>query len=197
MVCLARVISKSHYLNGLTSGPVRRGTVLASFDPFCYLEFPNRQMVCLGTAAVGNGPFHMVLELPVGLDFLSTVHRGEACFAGRCSLCAETLTAHVADALQWTQSWERDLASRVSRPLMIDALEGIFLEEGSTRSLGWQLAFRPVGNLSNTLHGRFLSKAGESLASLKSGVLSRDFRSVFRGAAELVGLGFGLTPSGD
>lgn len=199
-----RAVSVSEYVVDLVGGPPVGGRAVAVFDRTAYVGLGGCEFLCLGVASVGNGPF-TVLIAPTGQPLSGLVQPGDECAVGGNCVRVGALHITTAGAPVWASSWHT-AAPRPGDPAVPEVWERLALakrilrQEGNAQSLGWMLTF-----CSETWSGRGavtytslgLGAVCRGLALLRSGLASGRGALVGEGARALVGLGPGLTPSGD
>ncbi|HIP96496.1 MAG TPA: DUF2877 domain-containing protein, partial [Anaerolineae bacterium] len=170
--------------------------LLAVFDHACDLVTPDGGVVALVTPQIGNGPLNVVVEVEPG-NF-AAVEPGMAAMLDGGRLRAGGLVVVLDKATVWEPcpDWS---ALRARRATVVGRL-----------SLLWTIALRhaPAGNLLEIISGReardAISPRGdvlsaviwEAVEALRAG-WEGDIALLQKGAAQLSGLGSGLTPAGD
>lgn len=182
--------------------PGRYGRVIARFTRSCYVESAGGGLICVADHRLGEGPLTLSVDLPPGSTmcglhiFAGTrlTREGAGFRLGDLLLCTRDMT-------RWTPPPITSLAPtvKIHRRLkgLIDRLQGYVPCQGlaalvphaGTLAQGKLPATGPAGALEELAMAR--------VAQLCSGVLARDARLVDGAVGGLVGLGPGLTPSGD
>ena len=152
--------------------------VLAVFDHACDLVTPGGDVVALVTPQIGNGPLNVVVEVEPG-DF-AAVEPGMAAMLNGGRLQVGGLEVILEGAVVWEPcpDWS---ALRARRASIVSRLP-----------LLWTIALRhaPANSLLELAVGR------DAISSYIAG-WEGDIARLQEGAAQLAGLGSGLTPAGD
>ena len=166
------------------------GQVLANYHRACNLVTSKGEIIALVTPAIGNGPLNIVLE-ETGL--LEHVQPGLPVVLsnGQVAL-GDSLVVLLDEVHLWKPEvdWEC-LASRRRR-----------LAESLTRLWDWlsqsdvSHGARPNGTRSSQ-NQAFLAMAQQSIKGLWRALGDGDRSGIYKNAAQLAGLGPGLTPAGD
>lgn len=153
---------------------------------------------------VARGPLNVVVDLDVDLTFASlSMSVGDAVIRQRDSLfVGRYIEIRLCDARVWTCTTR---LPQVASPLRvnekIDALKVRVLELGNHGGLGQLVRYESQIIRGETIPDEVLpmisAKVLPHLRSLVSAIISEDLRTVENSAKSLVGLGIGLTPSGD
>lgn len=170
------------------------GRVLAVFRRTAHLALPGGALAAPCVRGVPPGPLNLVADLPPATDLGLLLAQGEPVLRRGGVLLAGRLAIDLGRAREWSPppppagvAWE-GLEGRV-RACAIGAA-------GAEGGLG-PLAMPSAGADLAPPPSRLLEAARAPLARLADGVLVRDAGAVREGARSLVGLGPGLTPSGD
>ncbi len=173
----------------------QRGRVLAAFPHACNLVAPNGALVALVTPAVGDGPLNIVVEA----DGLPDLAAGELAWLDQRAVSVGSLTVALAQARVWDPrpDWqvlrsqldtirERLPAARAAARLLAPAESLLaLLELGNGTPLP---SFSPMPQMALA--------ASRAADALRDGWLG-DADRLLQGAAQMAGLGLGLTPAGD
>ncbi len=179
-------------------GPL--GRVCASFRRSCHVQTLDGEVLCIAHAALGRGPLTVSVRLDVaGLQALGAVDGSPVVLEDQC-LYVGPLVLVLANAAVWSPQHlgravdnlagerARWLAATISQQVPADGL-GCLLPfvEGITKGQ-WTDAkgMTPLASLALT-----------SLSNLVDGLLIGDVWCTNTGVTGLLGLGPGLTPSGD
>ncbi|MDI6895551.1 MAG: DUF2877 domain-containing protein [Bacillota bacterium] len=200
-----RGTSVSAYADNLVSGPRQEGRVLAVFEKTSYMEFPGNRLLCAAVPSVGNGPFTILVELHPRKPLSSLLRPGDRCAVGDGSLEVGGLYADLTGAPRWVSSWQacsgRPEGCVGAVRTRLSAAAELFRREGRRDKPGWLLTFAgdgvPGEMEGESFTGLMLGAARKGLALLRQGVLQGSPALLTAGASSLVGLGPGLTPSGD
>ena len=177
-------------------------TVIAVFARSFYLANDIGELVCVGPAGLGGGPLNMLCDLPAGLDFQESGLRvGETASSDGVVLrIAGRFAFALADAAPWRS--RPPPAGRDGARLAA----GLAALSAATRDVGGAGGFAPlVAGLAGRSDRRaevspvdspLLRLAAPAIASLGEFLAGRA-AAPGEPAAILVGLGPGLTPSGD
>lgn len=155
--------------DALASGP---GEVCAVFRRSLYLRFPGERYACLGDGSLGRGPLNARVSHRRALGALAAGDR---------------VTVSPAGATLWVP---RPLESRPSRSKLVANLDSL------NRAVTRRPAREGLGGAIAGAVSPLLDHARPALAALDSW-LEQPRAPVPPGARSLIGLGPGLTPSGD
>ena len=160
----------------------RQPRILHVFDDACNLINEHREVLSIVAPEIGNGPFNLVLEHAPCFSDQLTLESALSTSSGYLSI--GTLVINTANARRWSPrpDWEAlhtrraDIANRLPKIQITDPLRG---------NLEAPFATTSTGSL-QSLDANF------SFALAKA-----DIPSAKKIAAQLAGLGIGLTPAGD
>ena len=173
--------------------PASRGSVLAVFRRSFYVELDGGALACVGPAAMGAGPLNALARLPDGLDWrASGLAAGAPAHVGRGSLIIEGGFELALDsAVAWSPArpedgWSRgSLAAGVARLRRV--AQGFDLSDGLARLVVWDA---PAGDL-------LIERGRAGAAALRNWIAGDCTNELSTNIRDLIGLGPGLTPSGD
>jgi hypothetical protein len=186
------------------------GRVWASFERACYLELADSGLIALVLPGVGAGPLYVVIDADPGV--LAAVGPGMPVHLAGRRLRVGTLEVDLEGARVWEPRPDWDslrphLAGIAGRLPLVLTLALACAPEGSLLLL---LAAPGANPSDDSVHGAFLARAREAAECLRSGwgngwesdgwmgTCSEESLDRLRaGAAQLAGLGGGLTPAGD
>jgi len=184
-------------------GGERNGEVLASFQQSAYVRLGEGDVLCLCSAKLGAGPLNATFEAPV--SFFSGLHQGApvAVRAGNLLIDARYLVAF-GSAVAWQPPLLPDRAKWCALQDGFDLLAGRLRNHQHTEGLAplvrelcndWKGLHVPSGGGEPGLLKLAVPALGDLLAWLSRAAASGDDSPPpVRG---LIGLGPGLTPSGD
>ena len=189
-----RVRSVSRPVFEWLGGATKTGKILALFRRVCAIQAADQRLISLVAPEVGDGPLSIVLE-QAPTDWAG-LQPGAQVRVGRDLLQCENLEISLEGARIWDPrpDWE-DLRANAST--LLRRLEHLAVRipdhapAGGLLSLLWNHELPGSSSLS-AMHAR-AQKAAQTLRVGWDG----DEAQVKAGAAQLAGLGTGLTPSGD
>ncbi len=163
--------------------PGAAGRVLASFDRSCYLETAEGQLIAVLAESLGRGAFALTVD---GAPSFIDLRPDDAASVEGQTLHLGPMRIDLRSAAPWDP---------VLPPLNGPAGEGL-------RALADHLrAHAPAEGLARVhfedLETPLLAQGRRALDRLREGLAHADATAVTQGAAQLAGLGPGLTPSGD
>ena len=172
-----------------------RGSVLAVFHRSFYVEFDDGALACVGPGGMGAGPINALAELPDGLDWQASgmVPGAPAHVDGRCLRIGFLFEFGFASAVDWlpirpAPGWSRQsMAAGLSE--LRRAAESYDLSQGFARLVATD---PPIGDI-------LIERGQAGAAALRTWLTATADRDGVPAAEarELIGLGPGLTPSGD
>lgn len=183
----------------------REGTVLAVFQHACLLTFPVRKVVALVLPKIGNGPHNIVLEnLDPSLRWVqsgvfSATEPGMRAILSRKGLRIGEMEVTLGGAEPWEPrpNWKRVRQNRrgiENRLPLLRTFAATHYPEGSLFSSAASDPCVTVLGQGSARKARAVVQ--ESLQHLQAG-WAGDLNELRCGAAQLAGLGGGLTPAGD
>ena len=166
--------------------------VFSSFERSCNLIDEQGRFIAIVHNTIGNGPFAMVLEeLPLNLEQMLSV--GDPVVVGKNSLIVNTTIVDFSEATVWSARLDWDYLK--ARPRCFKKnIRDLYLTVQNNAS---------NGSLSSMLCpakdniGYVCTKVSESAQQLYRGIVSGNIQKIYVGAANIAGLGVGLTPAGD
>lgn len=172
--------------------PGRRGRVLAVFRRSFYVEMDDGALACIGPEGMGAGPLNALSNLPAGIDWqASGLAPDTACHVeGDAIVIGERFQFDFDEAVPWRPSrpgpWSpatlaAGLATLYEYTAAYDLTEGLAALAG------------PVSDGDNPV----IRAARPSLTALRGWIETNDGGQPPPDAIGLIGLGTGLTPSGD
>ena len=166
--------------------------VFSTFERACNLIDEQGRFISIVDNTIGNGPFAVVLEeLPFSLDKMLSV--GAPVVVGNNSLTVNTTTIDFSEATLWSARVDWDYPKHCPHQFQKN-IGDLYLTVQNNAS---------GGSLSSILHstrdnmGYVSARVTDSAQQLYSGIVSGDMQKIYLGAANMAGLGVGLTPSGD
>ncbi len=190
-----RVLTLSSYLHGFLQHP-HTGTTGATFNRSCYLDLDG-QIVALVAADLLNGPINIVLDVPPKMSF----HRLRVG-----TVVASTPTALSTDeglrvTLDSARPWDAALTpwTKVDETTLnanLALTRALLLAKAPRESFARHLAALN-GRERTQRVGRSEPRALVAMANFLTGMQRSDLAAVSEATRQLVGLGSGLTPSGD
>ena len=166
--------------------------VFSTFERACNLIDEQGRFISIVDNTIGNGPFAVVLEeLPFSLDKMLSV--GAPVVVGNNSLTVNTTTIDFSEATLWSARVDWDYPKHCPHQFQKN-IGDLYLTVQNNAS---------GGSLSSILHstrdnmGYVYARVTDSAQQLYSGIVSGDMQKIYLGAANMAGLGVGLTPSGD
>lgn len=184
-------------------GTGRWGTVFAVFRRSCYLESLDGQVFCLADSRLGEGPLTMGVEIP------SDVTLGDLGVREGCHLESDGVDLRLGRAIVLQTSgmstWAPELVRKTATPnellRRINTLMNLVRPLLPSDGLGPiipHLADLAIGELPTIkLMNAAAQSAVSCISKLSDGLIRLDHESVDQAVSGLVGLGPGLTPSGD
>ena len=180
-------------------GPV--GHVCASFRRSCYVQTPSGEILCIADQSLGHSPLTLSANLPEEIDLrLVGVTEGVQLTVEDHSLRIGPLVLGLQEAVVWTPY-------RTTRPVdqgtiqLMSQLVASISSQAPSDGLGCLIPH--VETLASArydavhYHTPLATLAAGAVAELVDGLISDDPRSTQAGVRGLLGLGPGLTPSGD
>ena len=191
---------------GVSAAPALRrntrlGEVLVSFRRSCYLQTCAGEVFCLADEGLGRGPLTISVRLPEQADLpalgvlektpcqLEDDHLRVATLVlelGGVEVWAPPVPSNFADKLLFRRT--RELTTHISSLVPADGL-GPLLPHLQTLASGQYLAIDQLAPVS--------ALAATAIQDLANGLVAGDVIRTEAGARGLLGLGPGLTPSGD
>ena len=166
--------------------------VFSSFERACNLIDEQGRFISIVDNSIGNGPFAIVLEeLPFSLDKMLSV--GAPVVAGINSLTVNTTTIDFSEATLWSARVDWDYPKDC--PHQFQKNIGVLYLTVQNNSSGISLSSILHSTRDNM--GYVYARVTDSAQQLYSGIVSGDMQKIYLGAANMAGLGVGLTPSGD
>ena len=166
--------------------------VFSTFERACNLIDEQGRFISIVDNTIGNGPFAVVLEeLPFSLDKMLSV--GAPVVVGNNSLTVNTTTIDFSEATLWSARVDWDYPKHCPHQFQKN-IGDLYLTVQNNAS---------DGSLGSILHstrdnmGYVYARVTDSAQQLYSGIVSGDMQKIYLGAANMAGLGVGLTPSGD
>jgi len=173
-----------------------RGTVCAVFERSFYITLPGG-LICVGPVSLGAGPLNLLCAPSSAAAPLSAIPKpGHIAVVENASLCVGPLRMCLACAEPWHPlplgAWSRYNLAR-GLAAFTDALPQLLPDEGLARLL------RPIGSLDQlTPVVRAAQAPARYLAQVLETTTATDATDISPARiAPLIGLGPGLTPSGD
>jgi hypothetical protein len=185
------------------AGPVLFASVLAVFDRACHLVTPGGDAIALVLPHIGDGPLNIVIEGQA--HAFSAVERGTSASLQDRHLCLGDLSIALDGAAVWEPcpDWSALRVHRAAITGHLPLLHALALEQAPAGSLlhltaqkreaGCQPAPPMTADGFTQALASTLSQATVSLTAGWRG----DHTNLVAGAAQLAGLGTGLTPAGD
>ncbi len=175
------------------------GSVCASFRRSCYVQTCDGEVVCIAGEDLGRGPLTVSVRLPDGTDLRDAgVVESTPVFVEGERLLVGTLELWLPGTVVWQPqapcraadgvAEARNLAENLGAEIPRDGL-GCLLPHVEILAAGR----RPVLDDSNAVAGM----ACDAIAGLVKGLQASDIKGTDGGVRGLLGLGPGLTPSGD
>lgn len=181
-----------------------RGRVRALFRRSFYVQTDDGGLVCLGPRGLGAGPLNALCDLPGHLDWQGSGLRvdASACVGGEILYIGDGFAFSLGDAVEWrpatpSPDWTRHL------PVNLAALADMASDPFPPDGLGHFIPGLIHGTVVETDGNELLRAAAPGVAALRHWLdtaLSGEGGSCPEPPntmAELIGLGPGLTPSGD
>jgi hypothetical protein len=189
----------------LREGPEEKGRVHSVFDRVINLAFPGRAMVSVSRTGIDNSPTNIVTDLTSDSWPKLGANAGAEAVAGGKLLRLGHVIIDLGAACIWLPAIKRSLA-----PLLPDseiAANVLVLQKWAKGHLKHQQGLSPLlPFFAELLAGScppearqdpFLLAAAQGIADIAASVKAADFPAVRTRAQSLIGLGPGLTPSGD
>jgi len=170
----------------------KSGHVFSSFERACNLIDDEGGFIAIVHNTIGNGPFAMVLEdLPLSLEQMLTV--GDPVVVNKNSLTVNTTTIDFSGATLWSARLDWDYPKE--RPHHFQKnIRDLYLTVQNNASDG---SLRSMLCPTKDNIGYVCTKVSESAQQLYRGIVSGNIQKIYVGAANIAGLGVGLTPAGD
>ncbi len=191
----ARSISRSvrERLQRRTPAALR---ILAVFEHACdlLLATGTGEVIALVTPAIGDGPLNVVVEAEQAQGF-PKIEAGAPAWLAEEGICVGNLRVSLREATVWEPrpDWESLRSNRHAIAARLPVLRALCLERAPAGSLAPLL--EPLVS-SYSLHEGVGATAHRAARALRAG-WSGDRTKLRAGAAQLAGLGSGLTPGGD
>ncbi|MDA0999134.1 MAG: DUF2877 domain-containing protein [bacterium] len=178
------------------------GEVIAVFRRSFYVKGAGGGLVCIGPPGIGAGPLNAICELPEGLDWeASGLHAGDSV-----SIAEENLTVggRFSFGLKNMARWHPPLPAFCKKPELEEGLRALagngadrFPEEGLGRLIPWLLNGRAVATGAENPFLKAGMEGASALYDWMCGAGGDGGAPPPEAATALIGLGPGLTPSGD
>ena len=188
-----RILSIGGEAQGLLDW-IARARVVATFKSALYLR-SGEHWACLGSPGIGRGPLNITCETAAPVDWREVASPDDTPMPGNAGFSLGTMTLSTVSAAVWrpcgTPLHEREQLARG-----LEALVGGLPPNLPAEGLAWFLCRQP--NMYSVI-AKAAQPAVEVLVDwLREGGRSEPFPTAARGAVRsLLGLGPGLTPSGD
>jgi uncharacterized protein DUF2877 len=171
--------------------------IVAVFARSFYLANAAGALACIGPAGLGRGPLNVLCEVPAGLDFLASgLHAGDAAscragvlLAGGCFACS----------LSGAMSWRPLQPASPGAATLARGLAALAATTHDSAADGFAPLVGALARRGRVTEGGspLLQLAAPGIAALADWLASRGKDAPPAVAAILLGLGPGLTPSGD
>ena len=181
----------------------RWGTVFAVFRRSCYLESGGGQVFCLADEWLGEGPLTLAVKIPSKTTFRSLgISEG-------CHLDTDGVDLVVGHELVLTTAetvlWEPDMAVSTAPPdeilrrleVLINLVDPLIPSDGLAEIIPHTARIANAGSSGTVNMNAVAELAMPRLSRLCGGLTRSATEAIDQAVAGLVGLGPGLTPSGD
>ena len=166
--------------------------VFSSFERSCNLIDEQGRFIAIVHNTIGNGPFAMVLEeLPLSLEQMLSV--GAPVVVDKNSLTVNTTTIDFSGAILWSARLDWDYPKDCPHHFQKN-IRDLYLTVQNNASDG---SLSPMLWSTTDNIGYVGTKLAESAQQLYRGIVSSNIQKIYVSAANMAGLGVGLTPSGD
>jgi len=166
--------------------------VFSSFERACNLIDEQGRFIAIVHNTIGNGPFTIVLEeLPLSLEQMLSV--GAPVVVGKNSLTVNTTTIDFSEATLWSARLDWDYPKEHPHHFRKN-IRDLYLTVQNNASDG-SVSIILCSTKENM--GYVCTKVAESAQQLYRGIVSGNIQEIYVGAANMAGLGVGLTPAGD
>jgi hypothetical protein len=181
----------------------RWGTVFAVFRQSCYLESGGGQVFCLADQGLGEGPLTLAVKIPSKTTFLSLG------INERCHLDTDGVDLVVGHELVLTTAetviWEPDPVGQTAPQdeilrrldVLIDQVDPLIPSDGLAEIIPHTAGIANAGSSGIVNINAVAELAMPRLSRLCGGLTRSASEAIDQSVAGLVGLGPGLTPSGD
>ena len=179
------------------------GRVIAVFQRSCYVEAPDGMLFCVAGHRLGRGPLTLGVELPSRwtLGGLGVAEGTTLVRQGEDILLARRLVFCIRDAKVWQPPKITEFAIIAEIRSRLSALTARLQPLLPTQGLAPLVPHTAAlarGNLPEVNHASTVVKlAKQRVSELAGGLLIGNSRRIDRAVQGLLGLGPGLTPSGD
>jgi len=183
------------------------GRVLAVFRRSFYIQSCAGELLCLGPLSMGPGPLNVLYRFPLEINWLDIglLEDALATFDGRALHIANRFVFDVFEALVWRPSAVDKGRCREDLAAGLAQLGKVASDSAPQDSLGYLIVGRPEKNEAENpeaagltvLQRACLNGAAELKKWISEGFGGRIDQSPPSGIQSLLGLGPGLTPSGD
>jgi hypothetical protein len=175
--------------------------ILATFDHACDLSTPDGEVIALVTPHIGNGPLNIVVDVQPGEFQKLVIHEGHKeakSFDSLCSFVAKDLLqiGELQIALNAATVWEPCpdwKALRAQRAIIGNNMDPLRAAASSHAPVDSLLDLTRTQTGADDTLSTTIRRAAEACRAGWEGDMAR----LGEGAAQLAGLGSGLTPSGD
>ena len=181
------------------------GSVIAVFRRSFYVE-TTHGIACLGAPSLGRGPLNALLDLPPGIDWpASGLREGDAIqVADATVLAGQRLAIDIAGAEAWRPVATEEIWDRQALARGLEALAATAAQRMPADGLGYLIPALCAGG-GTLLHHHssadplrcIATPAAMAFAGWLSDTMRHAATELPNAAACLIGLGPGLTPSGD
>lgn len=178
---------------GRLRGSPSAGRVLASFDHACDLLTEGGDVVALVTPQVGSGPLNVVVD--DSASCFASLEPGMPATLDADEIQVGELEIGLGEAAVWEPrpDWADLRARRAGIVARLPVLRLLSVEDAPAGSL---LSILEGSSFDGSLRGAALAETERAVGALMDGWIG-DLTRLREGAAQLAGLGGGLTPSGD
>jgi hypothetical protein len=187
----------------LREGAGETGHVHSEFYRVINLAFPGRRLISVSQIDVSNSPTNIVTNLKgCGWPELGVKAGAAVVMAGQL-LCLGQVSVDLSSASLWIPAIRQSIVSLPSQKikrniLRLNSVAGLYVNRQGLSPLLPYLDELLAGGCPLAVYGDpFLQTAANSIAGLIIAIKTADLPAVCQAARGLVGLGPGLTPSGD
>ncbi len=178
---------------------LKNATVHSVFARACNIETQDGTLVTLLDYRLGNAPHGIACEVPDSFAFNSEIRPGTKVSVrdGELTLEQTALVVDLSRAVRWSGAPSQHAVDPTSRATR-NSLAMIWrMLQDSSRSRGLFACWSLPNETASPLHAALLRRLAVCLPLLARGTVARDATTIVKALSAMIGLGIGLTPSGD
>ncbi|MEO8628042.1 MAG: DUF2877 domain-containing protein [Betaproteobacteria bacterium] len=174
-------------------------TVHSVFARACNLEMPDSTLVTLLDCRLGNAPHGIACEVPESFTFNAVIRPGTkvSVRTGELALEHTALVIDLSRAVRWDGAVSQHVVDPTS-PATCNSLAMLWrMLQASSRSGGLFACWSLPDEAASPLHAALQRRLATTLPLLARATVARDAIMIETALSAIIGLGVGLTPSGD